>query len=88
MSFADDLKKQLQLQAEKMLFDASKGVGAELEALGALVSMLFQNGIDNVPAEDFETAKAKIESSLGEALDTFSAIIKAGADLKAGKLPS
>jgi hypothetical protein len=88
MAFADDLKKQLQQQAEKLLFDASKGVGADLTALGEAVSALFQNGIDNVPAEDFEAAKAKIEASLGEALDTFSAIIKAGADLKAGKLPS
>ena len=83
-----DLKKQLEAQASQLLFDASKGTGAKISAVGESIAGLFQNGIENVSAEDFVEAKALVEASLAEALDTFGEILQAGIDLKAGKLPS
>ncbi len=84
MSFGDELKSQ----ANEMLFNASKGVGAQLESLGANVGALFQNGLDKVTTDDIEAAKAQVEKTLGNALETFSDILSAAKDLKDGKLPS
>jgi len=83
-----DLKKQLEAQAAQLLFDASKGTAAKVAAVGESIASMFQNGIENVPAADFAEAKALVEASLAEALDTFGEILQAGIDLKAGKLPS
>jgi hypothetical protein len=81
------IKKQLQEQACVMLFDAAKGVEGQTKAATDYVSALFQNGVENVPAKDFEAAKALVETALGEALSTLTEILQAGLDLKAGKLP-
>lgn len=81
------IKKQLQDQACSLLFDAAEGVGEQMKAASRHVSVLFQNGVENVPDEDFEAAKALVETKLGEALSTLTEILQAGLDVKAGKLP-
>lgn len=86
--FADDLKKQLLIQTQQLLFNAAKGVGADMNKLGEEIATLFQNDLENVPLEDIEAAKARVEQVLSGALDTFSDVLRVGADLKQGKLPS
>ena len=70
-----------------MLFDAAKGVEQQTTAATQCVSSLFQNGVENIEAGDFEAARALVETKLSEALSTLSEILQAGEDLKAGKLP-
>lgn len=82
-----NLKKHLQDQACVMLFDAAEGVGEQMKAAARHVSELFQNGVENIPVEDIEAAKAIVETKLGEALSTLTEILQAGLDVKAGKLP-
>ena len=86
--FADDLKKQLIDQTQLLLFTAAKNVGSDMNKLGEEIASLFQNGIENVQLEDIEAAKTRVEQVLSGALDTFSDVLRVGADLKQGKLPS
>lgn len=97
MSFSDDLKAKLLEQARRELFDAAKETAAITAKLGDRVATLFQNpstppgdqvaGMAN-NVGDFAEAQAELETQLGAALETYTEIIRLGADLARGKLPA
>ena len=85
---SDALKKQMLKQMQEQLFNLAKSVGPDLTACSDHVAALLQNDLTGITDDDITKTQSRVETSLGEALNTLTEVLTLTASLKHGNLPS